>query len=129
VSTEAVGAALLDVGHGASFLALLRRTSIGQLRRVWESLPRTARIALAILVAWIGISVIQALVIGSSQQGLYGFRLVQAYVVVGVVGGLLLGRLPQRIVVSLLLIGLLVISGYALFRVISGPAQSSTRTP
>jgi O-antigen ligase len=122
VSTEAVGAALLDVGLGASFLALLHRSSILQLPRVWESLPRAARIALALLAAWIGVSVIQALVIGSSHQGLYGFRLVQAYVVVGVVGGLLLGRLPERSLVSVILSGLLVVSGYAVFRLITGPS-------
>ena len=123
VSSDAVGAALLDFGLAASLLALVRRNSMAELKRVWENLPRTARIALALLAAWIAISVIQALAIGSLRQGLYGFRLVQAYVIAGVVGGLLLGRLPRRILISLLLGGLLVISGYAVFRVISGPSS------
>jgi O-antigen ligase len=123
VSTDAVGAALLDLGVGASFLALVHHNPIVGLQRVWEGLPRTARIALALLAAWIAISVFQALAIGSLREGLAGFRLVQTYVVVGVVGGLLLGRMPRRILVLLLLCGLLVISGYAVLRVITGPSS------
>jgi hypothetical protein len=123
VSSDAVGAALLDLGLGASLLLLVRRKSMDELGRVWRNLPKTARIALALLAAWIAISAIQALAIGSLHQGLDGFRLVQAYVVVGVVGGLALGQVPRRRLVSLLLGGLLVISGYAMLRVISGPSS------
>jgi hypothetical protein len=122
VSTDAVGAGLLDLGLAGSFLMLVRRNSIDDLQRVWKSLTRTARIALSLLAAWIAISVVQVLAIGSLHQGLHGFRLVQAYLVAGVVGGLLLGRVPRRILVLLLLGGLLTISGYAVLRVISGPS-------
>jgi hypothetical protein len=113
---------LLDLCLVVSFLALLRRTSLQTLELVWRNLPRSARIGLGLLTIWIAISVVQALVIGSLSQGLHGFRLVQAYVVIGVLGAFLLGRLPQGILISFLLSGLLVISGYALFRVISGPS-------
>lgn len=123
VSTNAVGAVLLDVCLAASVLGLLRHDSRARLKRVWENLPRAAQIALGALAGWIAISAVQALTIGSLSQGLHGFRLVQAYMVVGVLGALLLGRLSRRILIPLLLSGLLVISGYAVFRVISGPSS------
>jgi len=122
-STDAVGAALLDLCLTASLVALVRDDSARKLRHVWESLPRSARIGLVLLVIWMVISVIQALVIGSLSQGLHGFRLVQAYVVVGVLGALLLGRLSQKTLVPLLLSGLLLVSGYALFRLVVGPSD------
>jgi hypothetical protein len=124
VSTDAVGAAMLDLCLAVSLLALLRHDSRRRLRGIWETLPGAARIALALLAGWIVISAIQAVAIGSPSQGLQGFRLVQAYVVVGILGGLLLGRQPRRILVLLLLGGLVIVSGYAVLRVISGPSSA-----
>jgi hypothetical protein len=122
VSAAAVGAAVLDLCLLTGFLALFRRGSAARLKQVWVDLPRSARIALGLLVAWIAVSAIQALVIGSLIQGLDGFRLVQLYVVTGVLGALLVGRLPEGILISLLLSGLLVVSGYAVFRIVTGPS-------
>lgn len=122
-STNAVGAALLDLCLIASFLALFRRDAARRLEQLWRTLPRSARIALGLLAVWIAISVVQVLVIGSLDQGLHGFRLVHAYMLAGVPGALLLDRLPPRTLVPLLLSGLLLICGYAVFRLLTGASE------
>jgi len=123
VSTNAVGAALLDLCLIATLVALVRRDSVQRLEEIWRHLPRSVHVALALLSAWIVVSVAQALAAGSLEQGLQGFRLVQMYVLVGIVGALLLWRLPRTALVPLVLAGLLVISGYAVFRLATGPGS------
>jgi len=121
-STNAVGAALVDTCLAVSFLGLLRHEPRARFKRVWDSLPRAGRLALGLIAGWIVISAVQAVSIGSLSEGIHGFRLVQAYVIAGMVGAILLARLPRSGLIPLLLAGLLVVAGYAVFRVVVGPS-------
>jgi hypothetical protein len=123
VSPVAVGALLLDLSLIGTFLVLLGRNPTERLERIWRDVPWWVRVALVLLAAWILVSAVQTLTIGSLEQGLHGFRLVQAYVLLGVVGALLLERLPRPTLVPVVLTGLLIISGYAVFRLATGPAS------
>jgi hypothetical protein len=123
VSTNAVGAAFLDLCLIATLVALVRRDSARSLEEMWRALPTSIRVALALLSAWIVVSVVQTFALGSLEQGLQGFRLVQMYVLACVVGALLVDRLPRTALVSLVLAGFFVITGYAVFRLVTGPGS------
>jgi hypothetical protein len=123
VSTDALGAALLDLCLIVSVLGLLRRDARARLTQVYLGLPRPVRIGFGLLALWIAISAVQVLAVGSVSQGVQGFRLVQGYVVLGIVGTLLLERLPRTTLVPLLLGGLLLVSGYAVLRIATGPGE------
>jgi hypothetical protein len=122
VSTNAVAAALLDLCVAVSVLALLYREGPRAFVGPWRDLSRPVQIAFGVLGAWLAWSAIQVLVMGSFNQGVHGFRLVQAYAVVGVAGAILLGRMPETRLVRLMLGGFFVISAYAVFRLIVGPS-------
>ena len=120
-SADALGAVLLDTCLVVSALGLLRRDARIRLGQVWRGLPRSVQVGFGLLAVWIAISAVQVLAIGSVTQGVQGFRLVQGYVVLGIVGALLLERLPRTVLVPLLLGGFLLISGYSVLRMATGP--------
>jgi hypothetical protein len=122
ISSNALGAFLLDLCLAVSVLGLVYRETPEGLVQTWRILPHAARIGLGMLAAWIAISAAQMLLVGSLSEGVHGFRLVQAYAVVGVGGALMLGRLPEKPLVLLLLGGFLIASAYATLRLIVGPS-------
>jgi hypothetical protein len=123
VSADALGAALLDICLIVSVLGLLRRDARARLTHIYLGLPRAVQAGFILLAVWIALSAVQALTVGSLSQSIQGFRLVQGYVILGIASGLLLDRLPQATLVPILLGGLLVVSGYAVLRIATGPRE------
>lgn len=121
----ATGAAILDVALAVSVAGLFiadRGRSLGSL---WRRLDWLARLGIALLAAWVVLSLLQVYQDGSLSRGLDGFRLTQAYVVVAVAGALLLySRLGLPRLVFWLLVGLGGITSYAALRVIVGPTNT-----
>jgi hypothetical protein len=123
VSADALGAALLDLCLIVSVLGLIRRDARARVTRVYLGLPRSVQLGFGLLALWVVLSAVQVLAVGSVSQGVEGFRLVQGYVVLGIVGALVLERLPPTTLVPVLLGGLLLVSGYAALRIATGPGE------
>lgn len=124
VSPEAVGAAVLDFAFLVALLGIVRRDRGRTLLAIWANVGRSIRIALALLTAWITISLIQLAVSGDIDAALAGFRLSQAYVLAVLAGAMLLATSRPQYVVNALIAVLLVITAYAAFRAVAGPSET-----
>ncbi len=124
VTPESVGAAIIDFVFLVAVLGVVRHDRGRALLEIWRNVGRSIRIALALLAAWIAISVIQLAVSGDVDSALAGFRLSQAYVVAVLAGAMLLARSRSELVVKALVGVLLVITAYAAFRAVAGPSET-----
>ncbi len=124
VSGDAIGAAVIDTGLLVAILGILLRDRGRSLRAIWGNAGRWARIALALLAGWLVLSLLQLPVLGDIDTALAGFRLTQAYVLVGLGGAMLLARSRPEHVVNVLVAVLLVIAAYGAFRAVGGPSDS-----
>lgn len=128
VAPAALGAALIDLALLVAGLGILRQDRGRTLRAIWQNAGRWTRVALAILVAWLALSLLQIPVTGDLGTALAGFRLTQAYVLAVFVGAMLLARFPPDHVAAALVAVLLVIAEYAAFRSVAGPSESELVT-
>ena len=119
---RAIGALLVDTGLAIPVVALLVADRGSTPAQVWARASRWERAAFAALGLWLALSVVQMVVpTGSLGDGLQGFRLTQAYVVLAL-AGLILFRDAQPPLRPLLgLTGL--VCGYAVLRVLTGPLE------
>ena len=122
VSPEALGAGLIDLGFLVAVLGLLADDRMRTLLTIWGNAGRWARVALALLVGWLALSVVQIAATGDLNSALAGFRLTQAYVLAAVAGALLLARWRPEQVLTALVAVLIVIAAYAAFRAVAGPS-------
>ncbi|MDQ3630416.1 MAG: O-antigen ligase family protein [Actinomycetota bacterium] len=123
VAPDALGAALIDIAFLAAGLGLLRQDRGRTLRAIWENAGRWTRVALAVLVAWLALSLLQIPMTGDLGTALAGFRLTQAYALAILAGAMLLARFRPEDVATALVAVLLVIAAYAAFRAVAGPSD------
>lgn len=119
----AVGAALADLAFFAALVGVLVAHR-AELPLYWRRLPLGGRLCVALLAAWLVVSVLQIVQGGDLARGMDGFRLTQAYVAATLAGLLLFAdrdRAPR--VLTALLVGLGLVAAYAAMRAISGPAE------
>ena len=124
VTPEAVGAALIDFAFLVAVLGIVRQDRGRALLEIWTNVGRSIRIALALLAAWVAISLVQLFLFGDIESALAGFRLSQAYVLAVLAGAMLLARCRPEHVVNALVAVLLVIMAYAAFRAVAGPSET-----
>ncbi|HEY1360114.1 MAG TPA: O-antigen ligase family protein [Thermoleophilaceae bacterium] len=118
-----VGAAALDLGLLAGLAGLLARAGLAPFREIWSRAGRAERAAFVLLALWLALSLVQIPLGGPFRTAVNGFRLTQAYFVIGVLGGVLLWRArPGAATVQAALIGLAVVGAYAAVRVVTGPS-------
>ena len=123
VSPDSVGAAIIDFVFVVAVLGIVRHDRGRTLLKIWRNVGGWIRVAVALLAAWIAISLVQLSLTGDLGAALAGFRLSQAYVVAVVAGAMLLaGRRPGHVVNALVGV-LLVITAYAAFRAVAGPSE------
>jgi hypothetical protein len=122
---RAAGAFLLDLGLLAAIAGVLLDDRLATPKAFWARATRAERRVVALLGAWLALSVLQMAQGGEIARGLHGFRLFQAYTAMAVVGAVVFAKpeLRLRAARGLLAIGFAV-SLYAAFRVIAGPARS-----
>ncbi|HEV2059715.1 MAG TPA: O-antigen ligase family protein [Solirubrobacteraceae bacterium] len=124
VTPEAVGAAVIDFGFLVAVLGIVRQDRGRALLEIWRNVGGWIRVALALLTAWIAISLVQLFLYGDIESALAGFRLSQGYVLAVVAGAMLLARGRPAPVVNALVGVLLVIAAYAAFRAVAGPSET-----
>jgi O-antigen ligase len=122
VDATALGAVLLDLALTAAIVAVLLESRDAHGRRGWSAIGRAARIGIALLAAWLALSVVQIPQSGDVVAGLAGFRVTQAYVLVAVAGALLAVATRGRKLAELLLGVCTVVAAYAALRVATGPS-------
>ena len=122
-SPELVGAAVIDLAFVVAVLGIVRQDRGRTLLEIWRNVGRWVRISLALLAAWMAISLIQLLA-GDAEAVLAGFRLSQAYVLAFLAGAMLLGRFRPEHVVNALVGVLVLIAAYGAFRAVGGPAEA-----
>jgi O-antigen ligase len=124
VGERALGAAAIDLALFAAVLGVLARDRLRTPRAVWAGATRSERVVLGVLAAWFVLSVLQIAWDGELTRGVKGFRLFQAYVLVGVAAGVAAAGVPaRRLATALLAVGGIV-AAYAALRVIIGPAAA-----
>ncbi len=121
----AAGAALVDLALILGVAGLLFADRGEPLLSLWRRLDRLTRVGIALLGAWLTLSLFQVFQNGSFSRGIDGFRLTQAYLVVAAAGALLLSRRiePGRLVTGML-VGLGAITSYAALRALVGPSNT-----
>lgn len=124
VAPEAVGAAVMDFVFLVALLGVVRHDRGRTLLEIWRNVGRYVRVALALLIGWIGVSLAQLAVSGDIHAALTGFRLSQAYVLAVLAGALLLARARPQHIVNALVAVLLVITAYGAFRAVAGPSET-----
>lgn len=124
VSADALGAAVIDAGLLVAIVGIVCQDRGRTLLAIWRNAGRWTRIALALLAAWLVLSLLQLPVLGDIETALAGFRLTQSYVLVGLAGAMLLARARPEHVVNALVGVLLVIAAYGAFRAVGGPSES-----
>jgi O-Antigen ligase len=122
---SAVGAFLIDVAFLVAVAASLRTERRRELAHLWRAIDRWTRAGLALLAAWLVLSVIQIPLSTSVATGLHGFRLTQLYVLAVLPGATLLAARARRDWVLRALLGALtIVAAYAAVRTVVGPAAS-----
>jgi hypothetical protein len=124
-SSRAVGAAALDIALAAAVAGVLIADRGRAPRELWARATRRERVVLA-LVGWgLATSVLQIVQAGDPVQGVDGFRLLYAYLAVGLAAAVVAGRSGAvgRVAPAVLTITF-VVATYAAFRVLIGPAQA-----
>lgn len=122
---RATGAAALDLVLFGAITAVVLRDRLRTPRALWASATRAERVVIAIIGAWLVLSVLQVAQRGDLVAGAQGFRLFQAYTAVAVAALVVFAhrRLTPHATSALLGIGLIV-SLYAAGRVLVGPADA-----
>jgi O-antigen ligase len=104
---------------------MLARRGAAPLLALWRDARPAERLGAALLVAWLGLSVVQLLLAGNRVAAAEGLRLSQGYVAAGVLGGALWWSSadgPRRL--PLLCAGLGAAAAYAVARIAIGPSGS-----
>jgi hypothetical protein len=120
-----VAAAALDLMLGAAVAGMLARRRAAPLLALWRDARRAERLGASLLGAWLVLSVLQLMLAGHLVTAAEGWRLSQAYVAAGVLGGALWWGSadgPRRL--PLLCAGLGVAAAYAVVRIAIGPSGS-----
>lgn len=124
LSPDAVGAASIDLVLLVAVLGLVRHDRGRTLRVTWSNTGRWARIGIAVLAAWLVLSLGQMALTDDLGTALAGFRLTQAYLLAVLAGVMLLAtRRPQHVLTALVAV-LVVIAAYAAVRGVAGPSDS-----
>jgi hypothetical protein len=123
-SPAAIGAVGIDLAVFAALTALLVSDYGRAPARLWQRAPRPVRVALALLVAWMVLSVLQIPLGGDLVDGLEGFRLTQAYVPAVLGGVVIAASLEEEHLARLLLAVILLAVVYAAFRGVTGPTHN-----
>lgn len=125
VSSRAAGAGALDVALFAAVAGALAADRLSTPRAIWATASRPERGAIVLLGAWLVLSFLQIAQSGDVGNGVEGFRLFQAYVVVAVAALAVAAAHGNggRATRALLGVGL-VVAGYAVARVLAGPADA-----
>lgn len=122
VSSEALGAAFIDVSLFGAIAVLVLRDRGRTLRSVWDETTRLERVAFGSLGAWLLLSIAQIAQSGDLLQRLMGFRLTQAYVAAALAGLIVLWPGRSRDAALTVLLAILgAVSAYAAVRVAVGP--------
>ncbi len=123
VNPDAVGAAFIDLALIIAGLGLVRHDRGRTLRTIWDHAGRWAHIGLALLAAWLVLSLAQMALTDDFANALAGFRLTQAYLLAVLAGMMLLAtRRPERVLTALVAV-LLVLAAYAAVRGVAGPTD------
>jgi hypothetical protein len=124
LTNRSAGAAVIDLALFAAVAGVLVADRVRTPRALWARMSRGERVAVSLVAAWLGISVLQ-IAQGDLRDGVLGFRLFQAYVLVGVAAAALAARpvLTAAATRAVLAVGVAV-AGYAAFRVLVGPADA-----
>lgn len=125
VSNRVVGAAAIDVALFAAVAGVLASDRLRTPRALWAGASRAERIAIALLGAWLALSVVQIALNTDLASGFKGFRLFQAYVAVALAAAVVAAR-PGRAGRAVLAIGFAV-ALYAAARVVVGPSDAEER--
>jgi hypothetical protein len=119
------GALILDLALALAVAGLVLPGRGKDLRALWGRLDRLTKTGIALLGAWVVISLLQILANGSVTRGADGFRLTQAYVGVAAGGAVFLyGRSDPARLVQMLLVSFGVIAAYAALRTFTGPSAT-----
>jgi O-antigen ligase len=122
---RAAGAAALDVALLAAVAGVLLTDRLRAPRELWAAATRAERAVVAIIGAWLALSVVQIAQGGDIERGLHGFRLFHWYTLVAVAALTVFAnpRLRGAALRGSLAVGL-VVSLYAAVRVAIGPADA-----
>jgi hypothetical protein len=126
VSREsAVGAGMIDVAFFIALAGILWADHGRTLVATWKLADRWTRAGIALLGAWLVVSVLELPHGGTLKTSLEAFRLTQIYVLAMLAGATLLARNrnASRVLDALLTV-LLVVAAYATVRTIVGPSAS-----
>ncbi|HEX8122380.1 MAG TPA: O-antigen ligase family protein [Solirubrobacteraceae bacterium] len=117
---RSLGAAAIDVALFGAIAGVLYGDRLRTPRALWAQATDAERIVMALLGAWLALSVAQ-IPLGGLVRGIEGFRVFQAYTGVAVAVAIVAARhgSPRRVMRAALGLGL-VVSLYAAFRVVFG---------
>lgn len=122
---RAIGAALLDFALFGAALVLVFRDRLRTPRLLWSGATRAERVVLALLVAWLGLSVLQIALGGDLGRGMEGFRLFQAYAFVALAAAVAVARPAAAARAATVVLGVgFVVGLYAAARVVLGPSAA-----
>ena len=120
-----LGAAAIDLALFAGVAGVLVADRGRSLRELWAATHRGERIVLGLLAAWFAVSILQIAQGGDLERGLHGFRLFQAYVLVGLAAAVVFRRPAAAVPAAQVVLWIgLIVSAYAAFRVLIGPADA-----
>ncbi|MEP7334888.1 MAG: O-antigen ligase family protein, partial [Actinomycetota bacterium] len=126
LSATAAGALVLDVALLIAVVGLVVKDRGRSFVALWRNAGRAGRAGIALLVAWLAISVPQTLQGGDLAQGVVGFRLTQAYIAAAFAGAMLfapLSRDARSRLTTMLLVGVGIVAAYAALRTLVGPSD------
>ena len=125
IGNRPLGAAAIDVALFAAVAGVLIADRLRTPRAIWAGASRAERVVLAVLGAWLALSILQIPQSGDLVKGLEGFRVFQSYVVVGVAAAVVAARTRDIGNVIAVAVGIgFVVSLYAAARVAVGPSEA-----